>query len=104
MTRQTDTAFPFDIDEEIAIRRKELDREIAHIRTAEADFDDYGVEGTPHLKEMADLLDALIVVRQQELGGHLSPPFLLRRFDTNGVYVLFCTTPSLQILNVYRRE
>lgn len=69
MTRQTDTAFPFDIDEEIAIRRKELDREIAHIRAAEADFDDYGVEGTPHLKEMADLLDALIVVRQQELGG-----------------------------------
>ena len=69
MTHQTDTAFPFDIDEEIAIRRKELDREIAHVRGAEADFDDYGVDGTPHLKEMADLLDALVAARRQELGG-----------------------------------
>lgn len=66
MTTSTDIAFPFDLDEEIAVRRKELDREIAHVRAAEADFDEYGVEGTPYLKEIADRLDDLIALAKSE--------------------------------------
>ena len=62
MTTPTNIAFPFDLTEEIAVRRKELDREIAHVRAAEADFDEYGVEGTPYLKEIADRLDDLIAL------------------------------------------
>lgn len=62
MTYHTDTAFPFDLEEEIAVTRKELDREIAHVRAAEADFDDYGIEGTPYLKVIADNLDELIAL------------------------------------------
>lgn len=62
MTYHTDTAFPFDLEEEIAVTRKELDREIAHVRAAEADFDDYGVDGTPYLKEISDNLADLIAL------------------------------------------
>ena len=62
MPTSTDIAFPFDLAEEIAVRRKEFDREIAHVRSAEADFDEYGVEGTPYLKEIADRLDDLIAL------------------------------------------
>lgn len=73
MTRPTDIALPFDLAEEIAVRRRELDREIAHVRAAEADFDAYGVEGTPYLKEIADHLDDLTALaktlEEAERGG-----------------------------------
>lgn len=69
MTTPTDIAFPFDLTEEIAVTRKELNREIAHVRAAEADFDDYGVEGTPYLKEIADRLDDLTALAEQERGA-----------------------------------
>ena len=65
MTITFDATCPFSLDEEIAVAEKELRSAIRYARTREADFDQYGVGGTPHLAALTERLELLRQERRE---------------------------------------